>query len=167
MLICVVGGYYLRCAIAQNVDRLADRVEECRAFCLLESEFNESISEFQQKRERLEKEYRETLARIPKKLDDSQVLSSVRGIAQTSHCSLLDFRPIATQKQAEFQTRTFDLRLEGGFKDLFQFFDSLRHVPYIYQVSRTKVSEPAGTASTCRFDLELKVIFDHAWNLEK
>ena len=163
MLLGVAGSYFLRSAIAQNADRLAFQVKECNAFCQLEMDFKDKIVNAQIQLEQLEHEYQTTIARIPTKLDDSEVLSSVRGMAQVSQCSLIDFRPIATLKQDDFQTRSFDLRLEGGFKNLFQFFESLQRVPYIYQVSRARVTEPSGPAGTCRFELELKVVFDHAW----
>ena len=162
MVLCVVGSYFLRCAIAQRADRFASEIDACRSLCELEDELTESIAQAQFGKEQLEQKYLSILARIPKKLDDSEVLSSVRSMAQASRCNLIDFRPIATQKQNEFQTRSFDLHLEGGFKSIFQFFESLCRVPYLYQVARFRVSEPTILGGTCRFDLELKVVFDHA-----
>ena len=163
MVLCIVGSYFLRCAIAHHADRFASEIDACKSLSELKGELTESIAQAQLCKEQLEQKYHATLVRIPKKLDDSEVLSSVRSTAQASRCNLIDFRPIATQKQDEFQTRCFDLRLEGGFKSLFQFFESLRLVPYIYQVSRFKISEPTILGGTCRVDLELKVVFDHAW----
>ncbi len=162
MVLGVVGSYFLRCAIAQHADHFALEIDACKSLCELEAELTESIAQAQLSKEQLEQKYQSTLARIPKKLDDSEVLSSVRSMAQASRCNLIDFRPIATQKQNEFQTRSFDLHLEGGFNSIFQFFESLCRVPYLYQVARFRVSEPTILGGTCRFDLELKVVFDHA-----
>ncbi len=163
MLFGVAGCFVVHCAVAQYVDRIASDTEECADLLNSEHEFTEAVIQAQQRQELLEKEYRSLLDRIPAKIVDSEVLSSVRRMAITARCNLLDFRPTATQNQKEFQTRSFDLRLEGQFKSLFQFFETLRGVPYVYQVSRFKVSESSNPGGLCRLELELKVVFDHIW----
>lgn len=163
MVFAVACCYVVHCGVAQYVERIASDRQECISLCKSEDEFAEAVTQAQEQRERLEKEYRSMLERIPAKIVDSDILSSVRGMAISSHCSLLDFRPIATQNHKEFQTRSFDLHLEGRFQSLFRFFESMQRVPYNYQVTRFKVSESSNPSGICRFDLEMKIIFDHIW----
>lgn len=163
MVLFIAGCFVVHCSIAQYVDAIAADFVECTSLCNSEHEFTEAVAQEQKRQERLEKEYRSILKRIPAKIVDSEILSSVRGLALSSHCNLLDFRPVATQSHKEFLTRSFELHMEGGFTSLFQFFDALQRVPYIYQVARFKVSESSNPNGLCRFDLELKVVFDHIW----
>ncbi len=165
---CLIGSYVLRCSIAESVDHFAASKEECNSLCELEPELNTSISKARNDLEQLKQEYQSALTRIPKRIVDSELLSSVRGVAQASHCNLLIFRPSETQNLPDFQTRSFELHVEGKFKDLYQFFDSMSGIPYVYHVRRFKISEPTIAGGACKIDLELKVAFNHVWSkLEK
>ncbi len=163
MVFAVACCYIVHCGVAQYVERIASDRAECTGLLKSEFEFTEAFAQAQEQHELLEDEYRSMLERIPAKIVDSEILSSVRGKAIASHCTLIDFRPISTQNHKEFQTRSFDLHLEGRFKSLFQFFESMPRVPYNYQVTRFKVSESSNPSGNCRFDLEMKVVFDHIW----
>lgn len=163
MVLGIAGCFLVHSTIAQYVDAIASNFDECTSLRNSEREFTDAVAQAQERLEQLEKEYRSILDRIPSKIVDSEILSSVRGLALSSHCNLLDFRPAANQRHKEFLTRSFELHLEGGFKSLFQFFDALQSVPYIYQVARFKVSESSNPNGLCRFELELKVVFDHIW----
>jgi Tfp pilus assembly protein PilO len=161
---CLIGCYVLRCSIAESVDNITVKKDECKNLCELELELTSSIAKAKGEIEQLENEYHSALARIPRKIVDSELLSSVRGVAQTSHCNLLNFRPTETQSQPDFQTRSFELHIEGKFKDLYQFFDAMSGIPYVYHVRRFKISEPTIAGGACKIDLELKVVFNHVWS---
>ena len=163
MAVGFAGCFVVHGSIARYVVGIASDYDECTSLCNSQQDFTDALAQTQKRQERLEKEYRSILERIPAKIVDSEILSSVRGLAQSSNCNLLDFRPVAIQSHKEFLTRSFELHLEGGFKSLFQFFDALQRVPYIYQVARFKVSESSIPNGLCRFELELKVVFDHIW----
>lgn len=165
---CLIGCYVLRFSIAESVDHIAASKEECNSLCELESELTSSIAKARNDLDQLEQEYRSALMRVPKRIVDSELLSSVRGVAQASHCNLLNFRPSETQNQPDFQTRSFELHVEGKFKDLYEFFDSMSGIPYVYHVRRFKISESTIAGGACKIDLELKVVFNHVWSkLEK
>jgi len=163
MVLSIAGCFVVHGSIAQYVEGIASDFDECTSLCNSQHEFTDAVAQAEKRQERLEKEYRSILERIPAKIVDSEILSSVRSLALSSHCNLLDFRPVATQSHKEFLTRSFELHLEGGFRSLFQFFDALQRVPNIYQVARFKISESSNPDGLCRFELELKVVFDHIW----
>ena len=163
LVIGVVGGSVLRSAIARTVEHIESNIEESTTLCAQEHELITAIERGQKRQEELEIKYQAILDRIPKKIVDSEVLASVRGMALTTHCNLTDFRPTATQPQKEFQTRSFAIHLEGQFNCLFQFFESLHQLPYVYQVGRLRVQEPSLPGGACRCELELRVVFDHVW----
>ena len=160
----LIGCYTLRRQISERVENIVASKEECKGLCELEAELTSSIANARSDLDQLEIEYRSALGRIPKKIVDSELLSSVRGVAQASHCSLLTFRPLDTQNRSDFQTRSFELHLEGKFHDLYQFFDSLSSVPYVYHVRSFKISEPSTPGGACKIDLELKVVFNHVYS---
>lgn len=157
----MIGCYVVRRSIAENVECTVASIDECDSLGRLESELVSSLDKAKSELAQLESEYRSSLERIPSKVVDSELLSSVRGVAQASHCTLLNFRPSETQVQPDFHTRTFAIQLEGKFKDLYLFFDSLEHVPYVYYVQWFKISEPSGPGGACKIDLELKIVFNH------
>ncbi len=163
MLLFLTGGFIARGRIAQSVSAIATDREDCISLCRSEPELIAALDLLQSQYADLEHDFGTILARIPKRVVDSEVLSFIRGLAQTTHCSLIDFRPNSIQKQKDFQTRSFELRLDGGFKNVFQFFESMRNVPFVYQVGRFKIAEPSSPGGACHLDLELKVVFDHVW----
>ena len=163
MVIGVAGGSALRNAIAQTVEHLESNIAESTSLCVQEQELVEAIEQGQKRQGELERKYQAMLDRIPKKIVDSEVLASVRGTALSSNCNMTDFRPTATQPQKEFQTRSFAIHLEGQFSRLFQFFESLHQLPYVYQVGRLRIQEPSVPGGACRCELELRVVFDHVW----
>jgi len=160
----LIGCYTLRRHIGESVENIVASKEECNSLCEQETDLTTSIANARSALDQLEMDYRSALGRIPKKIVDSELLSSVRGVAQATDCSLLNFRPLDTQNQSDFQTRSFELHLEGKFDDLYQFFDSLSSVPYVYHVRRFKISEPSTPGGACKIDLELKVVFNHAYS---
>jgi len=162
--VSLVGCYTLRRQIGESVENIVMSKEECKSLCELEAELTDSIANARSGLDQLEMDYRSALGRIPKRIVDSELLSSVRGVAQASHCSLLNFRPLDTQNQSDFQTRSFELHLEGKFNELYQFFESLNSVPYVYHVRRFKISEPSTPGGACKIDLELKVVFNHVYS---
>ena len=162
-VIGVAGGSVLRNTIAQTVEQIESNIEESTSLCAREQELITAIEQGHKRSEKLELTYQAMLDRIPKKIVDSEVLASVRGMALTSHCNMTDFRPTATQPQKEFQTRSFAIQLEGQFNRLYQFFESLHQLPYVYQVGRLRIQEPSVPGGACRCELELRVVFDHVW----
>ena len=167
MVICVAGVSVLRNAIAQTVENIESNIEECSSLFSQEHELITKIEQGQKRHEELELNYQALLDRIPKKIVDSEVLASIRAMALTTRCNMTDFRPTATQPQKEFQTRSFAIHLEGQFNCLFQFFESLHQLPYVYQVGRLRVQEPSVPGGACRCELELRVVFDHVWVVAK
>ena len=163
MVIGVAGGSALRNAIARTVEHIESNIEESTTLCAQEHELITAIEQGQKRQEQLELNYQAMLDRIPKKIVDSEVLASVRGTALSSNCNMTDFRPTATQPQKEFQTRSFAIHLEGQFNSVFQFFESLHQLPYVYQVGRLRIQEPSAPGGACRCELELRVVFDHVW----
>ncbi len=163
MLLFLMSGFLARSRIAQIVSEIGADREECVRLCCLEPELRSALELVRSQHSALEHDFDTLLARIPKRVVDSEVLSSIRGLAQTTNCSLIDFRPNSVQKHKDFQTRTFELRLDGGFKNVFQFFESMRNVPFVYQVGRFKITEPSTPGGACHLDLELRVVFDHVW----
>ena len=161
---CMIGFSVVRRSIAENVNCIVASIDECESLSGRESELLSSSDKAKTDLELLQSEYRLSLERIPSKIVDSELLSSVRGLAQATRCTLLNFRPSETHVQPEFHTRSFELQLEGKFKDLYAFFDSLDRVPYVYHVRRFKISEPSGPGGACKIDLELKVVFNHVWS---
>ncbi len=124
----------------------------------------ESVEKAKSRKDKLEQELATILARIPKALNDSDVLSNVRGVVLKSHCSLVDFRPTSTLDRKEFKSRSYDLQMEGNFRQLVQFFDLLQRAPFVFQVSRFKIHEPSSLGSPCKAEMELSVVFDHVWS---
>jgi len=107
--------------MAKSIEHIAADANECTSVIGLEDELNKEIIEAQKSNKKTETEHKATLARIPKKVVDSEVLSYVRRNAVSTRCNLIDFRPNSTQNQKDYKTRSFELRLEGGFKNLYQF----------------------------------------------
>ena len=167
MAMCVAGVSVLRNAIAQTVEHIESNIEESSSLCEQEHELTAAIEQGQKRQEELELNYQTLLDRIPKKIVDSEVLASVRGMALNTRCSMTDFRPTATQPQKEFQTRSFVVHLEGQFSSLFHFFESLHRLPYVYQVGRLRIQEPSVSGGACRCEMELRVVFDHVWVASK
>jgi Tfp pilus assembly protein PilO len=164
LAVLFIGATYsMRCTIAQNVQLIALDIKDCETIQDLETELTNSITELELKKQKVEEKYSALMGRIPKKIADSDVLSSVRRSVQSARCSLIDFRPTITQQNREYHTRSYDLQLEGSFKSIFQFFDILQEAPLNFQTSRLKISEPSTPGGPCHLDLELKVIFDHSW----
>lgn len=163
MVVCVAGGSVLRNAISQTVKLIESNIEESTSLCSQEHELIAVIEQGRKRNEQLELKYQAMLDRIPKKIVDSEVLASVRGMALAAHCNMTDFRPTATQPQKEFQTRSFAIHLEGQFNNVFQFFESLHQLPYVYQVGRLRIQEPSVPGGACRCELEMRVVFDHIW----
>jgi len=164
LAVLLIGGIYsIRCTITQSVRTIDSDIQDLESIQDLEAELAESVVELEVKKQKLEEEYRELMRRIPKKIADSDVLSSVRQSLQKTRCSLIDFRPTATQQNSEYHTRSYDLQLEGSFKSIFQFFSTLREATLAFQTTRFKISEPSTPGGPCHLDLELKVIFDHSW----
>ncbi len=163
LAILLVGGIYsVRCTIAENVQLLTFDIQDCESLQESETELMESIANLDLRKRELEEEYRSLMVRIPKKIADSEVLSVVRQSLQNTRCNLIDFRPTITQQNSEYQTRSYDLQLEGSFKNIFQLFRTLREASLAFQTSRLKISEPVTPGGPCHLDLELKVIFDHS-----
>lgn len=163
MLVFIAGGYVLQCRIGHSVEAMEANSQDCIELCQSETDLRSALDQAQKHHAKLEQEFDSLVNRIPKKVVDSEVLSTVRGIAQATNCNILDFRPTSTQKQKDFQTRAFELHLEGGFNGLFEFFESLQRAPFVCQIGRFKIMEPTPPDGACRFDLELKVVFDHVW----
>ena len=163
MLVFIACGYVLQGRIGLSVEAMETDGQECIELCQSETDLRSALDQAQQHHAKLEQEFDSLVSRIPKKVVDSEVLSTVRGIAQATNCNIIDFRPTSTQKQKDFQTRSFELHLEGGFKSLFQFFESIQLAPFVCQIGRFKIMEPTIPGGACRFDLELKVVFDHVW----
>ena len=161
MALFIATGCFFQSKIAQSVEAIGSDREQCLSLCLSEPEIRGDVDKSAEQHAKLKQDYRSVLAKTPLRVVDSEVLSSIRGLSQTSHCNLIDFRPGTTQKQIDYQTRSFDLHLQGGFKSLFQFFESLQRVQFAYQIGRFKLIEPSSPGSTCRLDVELKVVFDH------
>ena len=163
MVICVAGVSVMRNAIAQTVEQIVSNIEESTSLCAQVHELTAAIEQGQKRQEELELKYQAMLDRIPKKIVDSEVLASIRVMAQSTRCNMTDFRPTATQPQKEFQTRSFVIHLEGQFNCLFQFFESLHQLPYVYQIGRLRVQEPSVPGGACRCEVEMRVVFDHVW----
>ena len=156
-------GIALQKTLKQSVAALNEDKKYFLELCTSESVAGKEVEQLQNQYESQEELYRSLLGRIPNRVVDSEVLSSMRSIAQASQCNLIDFRPGQSQKQNDHQTRSFDLHLEGKFNELFRFFESMSQLPFAYQIGRYKIVESANPGGTCRFDIELKVVFDHAW----
>jgi Tfp pilus assembly protein PilO len=163
LVICLFSGVVLKNKLQHSVAAIDEEREYLTELFNSETEIRVAVDQLKQQYDELEEDYRGLLSKIPIRVVDSDVLSSIRGIAQTTQCSLVDFRPGSTQKYLDYQTRSFELHLEGKFKELFRFFESLPQVPFAYQISRFKIVESASTGGPYRLDLELKVVFDHAW----
>jgi Tfp pilus assembly protein PilO len=159
----IAGTYSMRCAVAEKIESIAYDIEDCESLCDLEKELTESITQAELRKKELETEYASLLARIPKRVLDSDVLASLRQSANATSCSLIDFRPSLTQQKNDFHTRSYNLQMEGKFVDLLRFLDSLRSAPFVFQTSRLKVSESNIPGGPCHVDLELNIVFDHAW----
>jgi hypothetical protein len=163
MVLFLSGAFGLRNHFAQCVESIADDRAECVKLLDSEGEIKEAFSLATEVHRQLCDEYRSILDRIPNKVVDSEVMSLIRGVALSSNCSLVNFRPTATQKLADFQTRSFDLHLEGQFTHLFLFFEKLLSSQLVYQISRFKILESSVPGGSCRIDIELKIVFDHVW----
>jgi Tfp pilus assembly protein PilO len=163
LVLCVFFGIVLQNNLKQSVAAFGEERKHYVELCESESDVRQAVDQLQHQHDVLVEDYRGLLSRIPNRVVDSEVLSSIRGIAQSTQSSLIDFRPGSTQKHVDYQTRSFELHLEGRFKELFRFFESLPHVPFAYQIGHYKMIESTSPGGPCRLDLELKVVFDHAW----
>ena len=159
----VIGNVFLRRSIAQNIEQITAEADDCASLCEIEDSLLATVETTKRRKDNLDQAYRSTLARIPKNVADSEVLSSVRMVISKSHCSLIDFRPATTIDRKEFQNRSYDLQLEGSFKHLVQFFDLLQKAPFVFQVARFKITEPSAPGSACKAEMELRTVFDHVW----
>jgi Tfp pilus assembly protein PilO len=163
MLVFIACANLLQSRIGLSVEDMETNGQECRELCQSETDLRSALDQSLKKHAGLTQEFASIVNRIPKKIVDSEVLSTVRSIAQATGCNIIDFRPTSTQRQKDFQTRAFELHLEGGFNSLFEFFESLQRAPFVCQIGRFKIMEPTIPGGACRFDLELKVVFDHVW----
>jgi hypothetical protein len=85
----MVGNGFLRGSIAQNIVQIASDTEDCTSLCEMEESLVATVETTKNRKEKLNQEYRLTLARIPKSIADSEVLTSVRMVISKSHCSLV------------------------------------------------------------------------------
>ena len=155
--------FFVRNTIADSLEGIAIEREECQSAIQSRDQVVQAVAASEKRHADLSEEYRSLLNRFPKKIVDSDVLAAIRGLAQSTRCNLVDFRPGEIQKQTEYQSRIFDIRLEGRFIHLFSFFESMPTIPYGYQLSRIKISEPSVAGGACRVELNMKVLFDHVW----
>lgn len=162
LVICFLSGIVLQNKLQHSVALIDEERKYLTELFNSETEIRVAVDQLKQQYDVFEEDYRGLLSKIPIRVIDSDILSSMRGIAQSTQCSLVDFRPGSTQKHLDYQTRSFELHLEGKFKELFRFFEALPHVPFAYQIGQYKIIESASAGSPCRLDLELKVVFDHA-----
>jgi Tfp pilus assembly protein PilO len=162
-IICAFSGIVLQNNLQHSVAAIDEERKHYTELFDSETEIRVAVDQLKQQYDELEEDYSGLLSKIPIRVVDSDVLSSMRGIAQSTQCSLIDFRPGSTQKHLDYQTKSFELHLEGKFKELFRFFEALTHVPFAYQIGSYKITESASAGGPCRLDLELKVVFDHAW----
>ena len=163
LVICSFSGIVLQNNLQQFVVAIDEERKHFTELCHSETEVRAAVDQLKQQHDELEEDYRELISKIPTRVIDSDVLSSIRGIAQSTQCSLIDFRPGSTQKNLDYQMRSFELHLEGRFKELFRFFESLPQISFAYQIGRYKIVESVNAGGPCRLDLELQVVFDHAW----
>ena len=163
LVICAFFGIVLQNNLQRSVAAIDDERKHYTELCDSETEVRLAVDQLKQQYNVLEEDYRGLLGKISTRVVDSDILLSIRGLAQSTQCSLADFRPGSTQKHLDYQTRSFELHLEGRFKDLFRFFESLPQVPFAYQIGHYKIVESPHSGGPCRLDLELKVVFDHAW----
>lgn len=163
LVICAFSGIVLQNKLQRFVADIDEERKHFTELCDSETEVRVAVDHLKQQNDVMEEDYRELISKIPTRVVDSDVLSSIRGIAQSTQCSLIDFRPGSTQKNVDYQTRSFELHLEGRFKELFCFFESLPQVSFAHQIGRYKIIESASAVGPCRLDLELKVVFDHVW----
>ena len=165
MVACIALAccFFVRNTIAVSLERIAIECEEYQSAIQTREQVMQAVAASEKRNAELAEEYQSLLHRIPKTILDSDVLAAIRGLAQSSRCNLVDFRPGEIQKQTEYQSRSFDIRLEGRFNHLFAFFESMPTIPYGYQMSRIKISEPIVAGGACRVELGVKVLFDHAW----
>lgn len=164
LIACLIGNGFLRLGFAASIEQVASDAKDCKGLCDMEGSLVESVEKAKSRKDKLEHELATILARIPKALNDSDVLSNVRGVVLKSHCSLVDFRPTSTLDRKEFKSRSYDLQMEGNFGQLVQFFDLLQRTPFVFQVSRFKINEPSSLGSPCKAEMELSVVFDHVWS---
>jgi Tfp pilus assembly protein PilO len=167
LIACLVGNGFLRRSFAASIEQIVVDKEDCKSLCDMGDSLVESVEKAKNRKDELEQEFQEILARVPKLLQDSDVLSNIRNVVLKSHCSLVDFRPAATLDRKEFKSRSYDLQMEGNFKQLVQFFDLLQHAPFVFQVSRFKISEPSALGLPCKAEMELRVVFDHVLSAQE
>jgi Tfp pilus assembly protein PilO len=165
-LSCLVGCYFLRQAIASDFQRIEQDTLECCELANREGECRETLQAEVHRNEELQVRLQKLLNKFPKRVDDSDVLSSFSAVCLESKISLNRFQPANTVDNGEYKTRSFSLQLEGDFNGLFRFFESLENFSYAHQVSTAKILEPNQTGGTCRLDLDLIIVFDHVWNTQ-
>lgn len=163
MGICIFSGFVIQKNLQHSVKAIEQERKYYTELCDSEAEVRIAVDQLKQQFDILEEDYRGLLGKIPNRVVDSEVLSSIRGVSQSTHCSMIDFRPGSTQNYVDYQTRSFELHLEGRFQEIFHFFESLPKIPFAYQIGRFKIFESASAGGPCRLDLELKVVFAHAW----
>lgn len=104
------------------------------------------------------------MERIPNRINDSEIYVLLRELATTSGCQLTDFRPLATQKRTEFQSRNFEISLEGEFEKIFAFMLALQQQSQLHEVSTCHVQESSSNRQLKRVRLEIGYPFSHAWH---
>jgi len=161
LVIGVTFAFAIRTTIGQDVELIKLDTEDCLSLIEQEKPLADTFAEAVRRNEKIEQESLALLKRIPKKIVDSEVLASIRGTALSSKCTLHDFRPASTVEQKEFKTRSFELHIEGRVMNLFQFFQSMNQIPFVYQVVRFKIKESTIPNGPCQAEIELSVVFDH------
>ncbi len=166
LVIGITFGFAVRTTIGNDLDRIQSDIQECGKLLENEKELVVAVEQVTKRKERLELEYSDLLKRIPKKIVDSEVLSSLREIGLDSKCNFHDFRPSQTIDHKGFKSRSFELHLEGRFSNLFQFFESMNQIPYSFQVVRFKIKEPMPSSALCQAELEIRILFDYQLGLD-
>jgi Tfp pilus assembly protein PilO len=169
MIVLVIGvtfGFAVRTTIGNDLERIQSDIQECGNLLQNERELAVAVEKVAKRKEMLELEYSDLLRQIPKKIVDSEILSSLRGIGLDSKCNFHDFRPSQTVDHKGFKSRSFELHLEGRFSNLFQFFESMHQIPYNYQVVRLKIKEPTLGNDLCQAELEISILFDYQLGID-
>jgi len=169
VIVLVVGvtfGFAVRTTIGNDLERIQSDIQECGKLLQHEREVAVAVEKVAKRKEMLELEYSDLLRQIPKKIVDSEILSSLRGIGLDSKCNFHDFRPSQTVDHKRFKSRSFELHLEGRFSNLFQFFESMHQIPYTYQVVRLKIKEPTLANDLCQAELEIRILFDYQLGID-
>jgi Tfp pilus assembly protein PilO len=161
LVIGVTFGFAVRTTIGNDLERIQSDIQECGNLLEKERELAVAVAQVAKRKEMLEIEYLDLLQRVPKKIVDSEVLTSLREKGLETKCNFHDFRPTTTVDHKNFKSRSFELHLEGRFSSLFQFFESMNQIPYAYHVVRFKIKEPTFSNDLCQAELEIRILFDY------